>query len=199
MRKSNRLFNASTLRGALVVLGALTLVSAGGAAAQAADLPNCNAAETTPCFEVVWVNNAQFKMTFLDLNPTPIDPSDAKFYVLAPQTSTPQGKVPFIHDHVADDKRAHSASHREGSAEMAVHYHGFLVLCSAQGVSEAACVPTMTETPDGTVPFAKTVNGHRLTSSKQIEAAANAGLVMLVDTGAVFIARVNTHETVECD
>jgi hypothetical protein len=199
MRRSIHHLSSPTLRGALVVLGALSLVSASNVPAMAADLPNCNTAETTPCFEMVWVNKTQSKMTFLDLNPTPPDPSDAKFYVLAPQTSTPQGREPIIHDHVADGKRPRTASHSASRADLEVHYHGYLVLCSAQGVSESACVPTMTETPQGMLPFAKTVDGHRLTSSKQIEAAASAGLVMLVDTGAVFIASVSGHEAADCD
>ena len=52
-------------------------------------------------------------------------------------------------------------------------------------------MPTMTSFPgQGLVPFAKTVNGHRLTSADRIESAANSGLVTLIDTGAVFIARL---------
>jgi hypothetical protein len=44
---------------------------------------------------------------------------------------------------------------------------------------------------DGVLPFAKTVNGRRLTSVERIESAAAAGLVTLVDTGSVFIARLD--------
>jgi hypothetical protein len=71
---------------------------------QAADpqTPNCNVdGIATPCFEEVWVDGDQVKMTFIDLDPTPFSPSDVNFYVLAPQTATPQqGPVPFFHDHV---------------------------------------------------------------------------------------------------
>ena len=50
----------------------------------------------------------------------------------------------------------------------------------------------MTPTPPGTtIPFAKTVNGQMLTSVEAIESAANAGLLMLVDTGAVLVATIN--------
>ena len=173
-----------------IIVAALTLVLAAALPVQAASLPNCNTpgVTTTPCFEKVWVDGDQFKMTFVDLNPTPSNPSDVNFYVLAPQTRTPQGSVPFFHDHVTADTRPHDENH----GDLNVHYHGFLVFCSAQGISSGACVPTMTSTPGGIiVPFAKTVNGHRLTSVDPIESAANSGLLTLVDTGAVFVARIN--------
>ena len=174
-----------------IIVAALTLVLAAALPVQAAGLPNCNVSVTTPCFEKVWVDGDQFKMTFVDLNPTPSNPSDVNFYVVAPQTGTPQGSVPFFHDHVTADTRPHDVNH----GDLNVHYHGFLVFCSAQGISSGACVPTMTSTPGGIiVPFAKTVNGHRLTSVDPIESAANSGLVTLVDTGAVFVARINPDE-----
>ena len=134
-------------------------------------------------------------MTFVDLNPTPANPSDVSFYVLAPQTGTPQGgPVPFFHDHVTDETRSLEENHDVKHGERNVHYRGFLVFCSAQGISSGACVPTMTSTPQGILPFAKTINRRRLTTSDRIESAANAGLVTLVDTGSVFIARINPEE-----
>ena len=167
-----------------IIVAALTLVLAAALPVQAARLPNCNVSgATTPCFEKVWVDGVQVKMTFVDLNPTPSNPTDVNFFVLAPQTRTPQGSVPFFHDHVTADTRPHNENH----GDLNVHYHGFLVFCSAQGISNGACVPTMTSTPA----FAKTVNGHRLTLVDRIESAANSGLVTLVDTGAVFVARIN--------
>ena len=179
-----------------ITVAALTLVLASAHPVQAAGVPNCNVSggTTTPCFEKVWVDGDQFKMTFVDLNPTPSNPSDVNFYVVAPQTGTPQGSVPFLHDHVTDDTRPHEESHDVNHGDRNVHYHAFLVFCSAQGISSGACVPTMTSTPQGIVPFAKTVNGHRLTSADRIESAANSGLVTLVDTGSVFIARINHDE-----
>ena len=86
--------------------------------------------------------------------------------------------MPFFHDHVTSDTNN-------------PHYHGFLVFCSAQGISSGACVPTMTNIGGGIVPFATTVNGQMLTSVGPIESAANSGLVILVDTGATFIAHLN--------
>ena len=182
------------VRIAAIAVAALTLVLASALPVQAAGLPNCNVSGTTPCFEKVWVDGHQFKMTFINLNPTPSNPSDVNFYVLAPQTGTPQGSVPFFHDHVTADTRPHEESHDVNHGDRNVHYHGFFVFCSAQGISSGACVPTMTSIGGGIVPLAKTVNGHRLTSVDRIESAANSGLLTLVDTGAVFIARINRDE-----
>jgi hypothetical protein len=180
------------VRIATIIVAALTLVLAAAHPVQAAGVPNCNASggTTTPCFEKVWVDGDQFKMTFVDLNPTPHHPSDVNFYVLAPQTGTPQGSVPFFHDHVTADTRPHDVNHGDRN----LHYHGFFVFCSAQGISSGACVPTMTLIGGQIVPLARTVNGHRLTSVGRIESAANSGLVTLVDTGAVFVARINSDE-----
>ena len=190
--------NTTRVRMATIVGAALTVVLAAALPVQAASLPNCNAeGAATPCFEEVWVDGGQFKMTFVDLNPTPFNPSDVNFYVLAPQTGTPQGgPVPFFHDHVTDKARHHEERHDGHHGDLNVHYHGFLVFCSAQAISSGACVPTMTPGPQGILPFAKTVNGHRLTSVDRIESAANAGLLTLVDTGSVFIARIDPDE---CD
>jgi hypothetical protein len=149
-------------------------------------------AGTTPCFEKVWVDGDQLKMTFIDLTPQPASASDVPFYVVAPQTGNPQGLVPFLHDHVTDETRSEEARHEESrhvenNRDFNLHYHGFFVFCSAQGISSGACVPTMTAFPQ-VMPFAKTVNGQMLTSVDRIESAANSGAVILVDTGAVFIA-----------
>jgi hypothetical protein len=191
-----RYLNTARTRIATIFVAALTLVLAAALPVQAAGMPNCNdEGATPPCFEKVWVDGGQFKMTFVDLNPTPSNPSDINFYVLAPQTGTPQGgPVPFFHDHVTDETRSHEESNDGHHGDVNVHYHGFLVFCSAQGISRGACVPTMTSMPQGMVPFAKTVRGHRLTTNDRIESAANAGLLTLVDTGAVFVARIDSDE-----
>ena len=181
--------NTILVRIAAIAVAALTLVLAAALPVQAAGLPNCGVSGTTPCFEKVWVDGDQFKMTFVDLNPTPSNPSDVNFYVVAPQTATPQGAgpfSPFLHDHVTD-----TPTHEENHGDLNVRYHGFLVFCSAQGISSGACVPTMTSIGGGIVPLAKTVNGHRMTSVDRIKSAANSGLLTLVDTGGEFIARMN--------
>ena len=172
---------------AVVTVAALTLVLASAPFAQATGLPNCNeSGVSTPCFEMVWVNGVQVTMTFVraPFLATPQATVD-NFYVIAPQTGTPQGgPVPFFHDHVVGD----APSQNDG--DFSVVYHGFLVLCSAQGISSGGCVPTFTSTPEGMIPFAKTVNGQMLTSAGPIESPANSGLLVLVDTGALILGAI---------
>ena len=96
----------TTLAALTVVLAvdALTVDTAAASPVQPAPLVNCGAiGATTPCFEKVWSDDNQVKMTFVDLNPAPSTASVRNFYVLAPQTHTPQGTVPFLHDHVIGD------------------------------------------------------------------------------------------------
>ena len=89
--------------------------------------------------------------------------------------------MPFLHDHVIGDVR--SRNHGDDRGNNRVRYHAFFVLCSAQGISSGGCVPTMTSIPGvGTIPLAKTVNGHNLTSVDPIESPANAALLTLLDT-----------------
>jgi hypothetical protein len=196
--------NTVRVRIAAITVAALTLVLASAPLAQARGLPDCSYSGTTPCFEKVWVDGDQVKMTFINLNPPPTNAPMVNFYVLAPQTGTPQGAgpfSPFLHDHVTSDSRPQEERHGENHGDLNVqdenhgdlnvHYHGFFVFCSAQGISSGACVPTMTSIGGGIVPLAKTVNGHSLTSVDRIESAANSGLVILIDTGGVFIARLN--------
>jgi hypothetical protein len=76
-----------------------------------------------------------------------------------------------------------------------VFLHGYFVFCSAEGLSSGACVPTMSEIPGvGTVPLATTVNGEELTSTEIIESGVDAGLLTLIDTGAVIIGTVNPNK-----
>ena len=181
--------NTIRVRIAIITVAALMLVFAAAPHAQAAGLPDCNYSGKTPCFEKVWVDGVQFKMIFANLNPSPTNAPTTNFYVVAPQTGTPQGAgpfSPFLHDHVTD-----TPIHEENHGDLNVRYHGFLVFCSAQGISSGACVPTMTSIGGGIVPLAKTVNGHKLTSVDRIKSAAHFGLLTLIDTGGEFIARMN--------
>ena len=161
---------------------ALTTYTAAASPVRTARLTNCGAlGATTPCFEKVWSDGNQVKMTFVDLNPAPSTAPTRNFYVLAPQVRTPQGTVPFRHDHVIGDV----------SSGNLVRYHGYFVLCSAVGIASGGCVPSMTSIPGlGTIPFAKTVNGQKLTSADPIESPENAGLLTIFDTGGVFIATI---------
>ncbi len=180
------------VRIATLTIAALTLVLAAASPVQAAGLKNCNDnGGIAPCFEMVWANGVQLKMTFVNLNPKPTNAPTDNFYVTAPQTGTPQGLVPFLHDHVIGD--VPRQNHGDDRDDNGVRYHGFFVLCSAQGISSGGCVPTMTSIPGlGTIPLAKTVNGQMLTSVGPIESPANSGLLTLFDTGGVFIATINS-------
>jgi hypothetical protein len=53
----------------------------------------------------------------------------------------------------------------------------------------------MTSIPGlGTVPFAATVNGHKLPSADPIESPANSRLLTLFDTGGEFVATTNHRQ-----
>jgi hypothetical protein len=182
------------VRIATTSVAAVALIMAAASPVQAAGQTNCNdVGATTPCFEKIWSDGAQVKMTFVDLNPAPSSAPRSNFYVLAPQTGAPQGSVPFLHDHVIGDVSPESHGDNRGNGP--VRYHGYFVLCSAQGISTGGCVPTMTSIPGlGTIPFAKTVNGHKLTSAEAIESPAHSGLLTLFDTRGEFIAIVKPRQ-----
>jgi len=167
---------------------------AGASPVQAASVTNCNdPGATTPCFEKIWSDGAQVKMTFVDLNPAPSNAPTRNFYVLAPQTGAPQGSVPFLHDHVIGDVSPQSRGDDRGNN--LVRYHGYFVLCTAQGISSGGCVPAMASIPGlGTMPFAKTVSGNKLTSAEAIESPAHSGLLTLFDTRGEFIATIKPRQ-----
>ena len=181
-----------TVAALTLVLAAAFPVQAAAAPVQTAGLPNCNVkGAVTPCFEMVWADGVQVKMKFVNLNPKPSNAPTVNFYVLAPQTGTPQGRVPFLHDHVIGDVQNHGDDHGDNNR---VRYHGFFVLC-AQGISSRLCEPTKTSIPGlGDVLLAKTVNGHKLTSADTIESPANSGLLTLFDTGGEFIATIKLRQ-----
>ena len=195
IRMMTRSHKTTRVRIATITVAALTLVLAAAPPVQAAGLINCNVnGGIAPCFETVWANGVQLKMRFVNLTPKPSNAPTDNFYVMAPQTGTPQGTVPFLHDHLIGDVRPqnHGDDRGDDRGDNRIRYHGFFVLCSAQGISSGGCVPTMTSIPGlGTVPFAKTVNGQMLTSVAPIESPANAGLLTLLDTGGEFVATIN--------
>ena len=179
-------FSLIRLLAGTTTVAALTLVLGTASPVQAAGLKNCaDNGVVAPCFEKVWSDGVQVKMTFLDFNPTPSSAPTRNFYVIAPQVRVPQGTVPFLHDHVIGDVSPRN------HGDDPVRYHAFFVLCSAQGISSGGCVPTMTSIPGvGTIPLAKTVNGQMLTSVDPIESPANSALLTLFDTGGVLIATI---------
>ncbi len=143
--------------------------------------------------ERVWADGVEMGMTVPHaLFPAPANMnSHDDFYVVAPQTATHQstetgGDPPFHHDHVVS---------APGDSGFNVHWHVFIVLCSAQGLSSGNCVAVMTDIGNMTfpmvVPLAKTLNGQMLTSTDPIESPANAGLVNLIDTHIVFVCPIH--------
>jgi len=187
--------NSIIVRIATTTVAALTLALGVASPVRAASLPNCgDNGILAPCFEQIWSDGIQVKMTFVDFNPAPSNAATRNFYVLAPQTRTPQGWVPFLHDHVIGD--VSRQNHGEDRSNNPVRYHAYFVLCSAQGIASGGCVATMTSIGGPVpMPFAKTVSGHKLTSADRIESAANSGLLTLFDTRGVIIATISPrHE-----
>jgi len=156
--------------------------------AQAAGGPvNCvNQTHQGACYEFVWVNGVEVRMTFSQAG-TPLSTiPNAKvqnFYVIAPQTATPQGDIPPIHDHTIQAA--------PGDPGWTPFMHGYFVVCSAEGLARDDCVAVPTDFGFGPLPLAESVNGEPLTSAETIEAGIDAGLLDLVDTGAVFIGTVS--------
>jgi hypothetical protein len=134
------------------------------------------------CYEPVWVNGQQVIMVFpqagAPLNAVP-SAKQQPFYVLAPQTDTPQGATPgFPHDHVIQAA--------PGEAGYTPFLHAYFVLCSPEGISSGQCIFNIETPPGGApLPFTKSVPGYDLTTAAGIQAAADAGLGVLVDLGVV--------------
>ncbi len=171
------------VRIATISLATITLILAAAPLAQA-----------RVATEMVWANGVQIRMTVPNAHfpATPNAKLDA-FYVVAPQlppahqSTEMGGDPPFHHDHVVD-----SPTQNRGGFN--VHWHVFLVLCSGQGIGSGACVPTMTPTPQGMIPLAMMVNGQMLTSVGPIESPANSGMLVLVDTGVIFVCTLNPSQ-----
>jgi len=176
------------VRVATIATVALALVLVAAPQAQAAGLINCvEQTHRGACYEFVWVNGVEVRMTFAQAgHPLSTIPNTKvqNFYVIAPQTDTPQGDIPPIHDHTIQ------AAPRD--PVFTPFMHGYFVICSAEGLTSGDCVATFTQFPGaGTLPLAKSVNGQPLTSAETIEAGIDAGLLVAVDTGAVFIGTVS--------
>jgi hypothetical protein len=189
---TNRLLATTRVRRAAIAVAALALVlPAAAPAVQAAGLRNCvDVTGPAACYEIVWANGVQHRMTFSNqhFSGAPASGNLDPFYVLAPQTGTPEGTLPFLHDHVVGD--VPSQNHSDYSVQL----QSFFVFCSAMGMGTGGCVPAMTTIPGfGIVPFAKSVNGQPLTSAAAIESAAAAGLVSPINLGpgAVIVGTIS--------
>jgi hypothetical protein len=185
---------------AAVAVGAVALVSFGAAArVDAAGLSNCieisgPAADRAGCWEDVWASGDQVRMTFATGRSTQHPggtPGDVdRFYLIAPQTNAPQSlDAGFRHDHVVRDVPA-----RNGGG-YSVLLRGYFVLCSAEGIGTGDCVFEVSPLAPGfDLPLAKTVNGQPLTSVGTVESASDAGLITLLDTGAVIVGTINDNK-----
>jgi len=174
---------------------ALASFSGGASPAAAAGLRNCTtmAGEigVAGCWEDVWAGGAEYRLTFATgccgsfkgKMPSDLD----AFYVIAPQAEPAQSlNASFRHDHVVRDIPV--GNHGSYS----VRLHGYFVICSSAGIATGACVYELNSPAPGfTLPFAKTVNGQALTSVEPIEAAADAGLITLVDLGVAILGTIN--------
>lgn len=145
------------------------------------------------CYELVWAGGAEYRMTFSNQRFQGAAPQalDA-FYVVAAQTDRPQGAPPntFAHDHVVRDVPS------QNHGTYTVQLQGYFVLCSGQGIGTGTCVPVWTSLGGDPLPFAKSVDGHPLTSTSAIESASDAGDLALIDLGpgAVMVGTVNSPD-----
>jgi hypothetical protein len=193
---TQRFQSATRLLVATFALGAVALGFAAAPPTDAAGLRNCvditgRHFERAGCYEDVWANDGQVRMTFSNLKfngttPRELDP----FYVLAPQSLAPQGWPPntFLHDHVVRYVPG------ETGGAYSTKLQGFFVLCSGQGIVSGECEPLWTSLGGPQpLPLAQAVDGYALTSAEAIEAAADAGLLVLWNLGpdAIFVGTVS--------
>jgi hypothetical protein len=194
----NRTHIRSLIARSIAVAGIATLAIGGGAqATSGGGLSNCvdvtgKAINRVGCYENVWSNGTQYRMTFSNTQFSGTTPGDLDpFYVIAPQTAQPQGPMPtFPHDHTVN------AIPKGNGGTYSTKLQGFFVLCSGQGLISGACVPLWIAPAGDPLPFAQRVDGHGLTTTNEIESAAAAGDVVLVNLGpnAVIVGSVSaTH------
>ena len=170
-----------------VVSIAISMFVSAVPAAQAAPVNCLHRTHQGACWELVWVNGVEVRMTFPQFGqPLPHVPNAKvqNFYTIAAQTDTPQGFVPPIHDHTIQAA--------PGDPGWTPFMHGYFVVCSAEGLTSGDCVAVVTDFPGfGTMPLAQSVNGEPLSSAETIEAGIDAGLLVALDTTAVFLGTVS--------
>jgi hypothetical protein len=188
----------TAVRGFIAIMALATIAFGAGSAVtvNAGGLRNC-VDITGPntgrvgCYEYVWADGVERRMVFSNQGFDGATPKALDvFYVLAPQTATPQGPTPgFPHDHVVRDVPA------KNHGTYTTKLQGFFVLCSGSGVTSGVCAPQWITPPGapGVLPFVGTVNGQPLTSVAAVDAAANAGHVVLINLGpsAVIVGSIS--------
>jgi hypothetical protein len=191
--RSTRLRTLATTAIATLALAATAASLVAAPAADAAGLRNCvditgHQFGRVGCYENVWADGTEVRMTFSNqgyagAKPGELDP----FYVLAPQSATPQGPMSgFPHDHVV------RAIPRQNHGTTSVQLQGYFVLCTGQGLASGSCTAAWIAPAGDPLPFAISVDGRSLTSTEAIEAAAADGDLALVNLGpdAVIVAAV---------
>jgi hypothetical protein len=170
-----------------VVSIAISMFVSAVPAAHAAPVNCVHRTHQGACYEFVWVHGVEVRMTFPQGgDPLPHVPNAKvqNFYVIAAQTDTPQGDVPSpIHDHTIQAA--------PGDPGWTPFMHGYFVVCSAEGLTSGDCVAVVTDFGFGPLPLAQSVNGEPLTSAETIEAGIDAGLLVALDTGAVFLGTIS--------
>jgi hypothetical protein len=174
----------STLAATALAVGAMP---AAAPAAAADGLRHCTVlsprdVDRVGCWELVWVDGVEVRMTFANTQFHGNVPGAnlGRFYVVGPQSDRPQSwDAAFIHDHTTT-----GATPRQNHGTYSVHLTGILVFCSEQGITSGQCVPNVSG-------LATTVGDELLTVAQTIEDAADAGLVVLFDTGAVIVGTVS--------
>jgi hypothetical protein len=177
----------ATVAVAVLAFGTTASTVAAGGLTNCQDLTSKNASRVG-CYELVWSGGIQYRMTFSNQSFDGATPQALDhFYVLAPQTDTPQGYVSwFLHDHVVGDIPGNGGTNT-------LKLTGYFVLCSEQGLTTGSCTALWQSLGGPAMPFAVHVNGGLLTSTDAIEAAAAAGDVTLVDLGpsSVIVGSIN--------
>jgi hypothetical protein len=141
---TKRFQSASRLFIATVALAGMALAVASAPPADAAGLRNCvdisgPQSGQVGCYELVWADGVEYRMTFSNQQFAGATPHELdSFYVLAPQSGTPQGAPPntFPHDHVVRDVPAQN--HGSYSVQLQFSSSSAVVRASARAL---ACRP----------------------------------------------------------
>ena len=191
--RSTRLRTIATTAIATLALAATATALVAAPSTEAAGLRNCvdvtgRQIGRVGCYENVWADDAEVRMTFSNQHYTGAKPGNLDpFYVLAPQSATPQGPMAgFPHDHVV------RAVPRQNHGTTSIQLQGYFVLCTGQGLTSGACDAAWIAPAGDPLPFAISVDGQPLTSTEAIEAAAADGDLALINLGpdAVIVGAV---------
>ncbi len=135
--------------------------------------------------ELAWGDGQLWYMVHGPTNPSAAI-SHRDLYIVAPQTSVPQGSalepIGVVHDHVLSIPS-------DGQGQYTAIWDVVVVFCNPHS---SACVPGTASCPTFAhgLCLAKTVSGQPLTSEAAVQTAAAAGAVILVEPGQSFVCPV---------